>query len=90
MESSSQGAAAKLHPSLFPFVEFVLRQIVAGTLLEALPDVPEGTNPNGAVLIFLPGYTEIYECLKVLDRSLELHRPDAPLLMLPLHSLQLQ
>ena len=61
---SRESCSSKLHPSLFPFVEFLLKQIVAGTLLPALPDVPEGVNPAGAVLIFLPGYTEIFECLR--------------------------
>ena len=39
---------------------------------------------SGSVLIFLPGYAEIQECLKTLQRGV---LAEAPLLLLPLHSL---
>lgn len=63
-------------------------QIVNEQLLGALPDDHTSINASGAVLVFLPGYTEIYECLKALQRSEPLRRLARPLLLLPLHSLQ--
>ena len=40
---------------------------------------------SGSVLVFLPGYAEIQECMKTLQRG---GLADAGLLLLPLHSLQ--
>ena len=45
----------KLHPQLYTYCEFLLRMLVDGSLLPALPDVPEGVAASGSVLVFLPG-----------------------------------
>ncbi|KOO25951.1 putative ATP-dependent RNA helicase ythdc2-like protein [Chrysochromulina tobinii] len=79
---------AKFHPSLIPFLEYLLVQAVSEQLLPLLPEVDPLVSAAGAVLIFLPGYTEIYETLKALERSEALRRLGHRLLLLPLHSLQ--
>ena len=79
------GGAAKLHPQLYTYCEFLLRMLVDGVLLSSLTEVPDGVAASGSVLIFLPGYAEIQECLKTLQRGV---LAEAPLLLLPLHSLQ--
>ena len=70
IDGEAAGAAAKLHPALFSFVEFLLQQLVAGTLFKQLkPEPPKDVPEGGGVLIFPPGVTEIQECLKALKRA---------------------
>ena len=88
IDGEAAGAAAKLHPALFSFVEFLLQQLVAGTLFKQLkPEPPKDVPEGGGVLIFLPGVAEIQECLKALKRAGLANRA-AGLTLLPLHSLQ--
>ena len=69
-------------------MEFLLQQLVAGTLFEALkPEPPKDVPRAEGVLIFLPGVAEIQECLKALKRAGLANRA-AGLTLLPLHSLQ--
>ena len=89
VEAGNQGSgsgAARLHPSMYSLLEFLLRQLVDGTLLSELPECPEGVDPAGGVLVFLPGVAEIQEALKALKRGGL--GADAGLQLLPLHSLQ--
>ena len=86
-ESSAANGAAKLHPSLFSFLEWLLVRHVENELLARLADVPEGVKPEGGVLVFLPGYSEISECYKTLARG-PLGEPGSAIELMCLHSLQ--
>ena len=46
IDGEAAGAAAKLHPALFSFVEFLLQQLVAGTLFKQLNPNCRRTSPR--------------------------------------------
>lgn len=79
--------ATRLHPSTYPMVDYLLSRHAEGSLLPSLPGALPAVPQVGGVLIFLPGFSEIQECNKVLKRSVLASTAGQRLHIVQLHAL---